>query len=148
MTVRERDKVEKADKREQIMHAAERLFASRRLHEITLDEVASRAGVRKGTIYLYCKDKDDLFSQTATAGFAELCDLLRQAVPTDDDFAGQLLGACRQITAFFEGRRPLFSMMQAEENLLVFFHAEFPDRWLTRRRLLVDTVDGILLKGV
>lgn len=145
MTVREREKV---DKREQIMHAAEWLFANRRLHEITLDEVAGRAGVGKGTIYLHFKDKDDLFFQTATAGFDELCDLLHSAVPTEDDFAGQLLGACRQITAFFDGRRQLFAMMQAEENRLAFFHGELRDRWMARRRNLIAALAGILRKGV
>jgi AcrR family transcriptional regulator len=142
------DTSDKPDKREQIMQAAEGLFASRRLHEITLDEVASRAGVGKGTIYLYFKDKDDLFFQTATAGFDEMCDLLRRTVPTESDFAGQLLGACRQITAFFEGRRQLFAMMQAEENRMAFFQGELRDRWLARRRRLIDALAGILRKGV
>ena len=68
------------DKRLAIMQAAESLFTSRRLHEITLDDVAREAQVGKGTIYRYFQDKDDLFFQTATQGFDELCDLLQQRV--------------------------------------------------------------------
>ena len=39
-------------KERRIMEAAERLFTSRRFHEITLEEVAQAAKVGKGTIYL------------------------------------------------------------------------------------------------
>ncbi|RPI59812.1 MAG: TetR/AcrR family transcriptional regulator, partial [Planctomycetaceae bacterium] len=65
------------DKRLQIMQAAEKLFTSRRFHEVTTDDIAKSAHVGKGTIYNYFKDKDDMFFQMATNGFDELCDLLQ-----------------------------------------------------------------------
>ena len=40
-------------------------------------KVKSEAKVGKGTIYLYFENKDDLFFQTATWGFEELCELLK-----------------------------------------------------------------------
>ena len=53
----------KDNKREKILNALENLLPGRRFHEITLDEVAKNAQVGKGTIYLYFKDKDALFSE-------------------------------------------------------------------------------------
>ena len=53
----------KDNKREQILNALESLLPGRRFHEITLDEVARSAGVGKGTIYLYFRDKDSLFAE-------------------------------------------------------------------------------------
>ena len=64
------------DKRQEIMGAAASLFANRRYHELTLDKVAKKAKVGKGTIYLYFKDKDDLFRQTAKWGFEQFCESL------------------------------------------------------------------------
>ena len=75
--------MENSDKRQSIMQTAERLFKSRRIHEITLDEVAQKAKVGKGTIYLHFQNKDDLFFQVATSGFDELCGLVREQVPTE-----------------------------------------------------------------
>ena len=43
------------------MRAAEKLFTSRRYHEISLDAVVQEARVGKGTIYRYFQSKDDLF---------------------------------------------------------------------------------------
>ena len=53
----------KDNKREKILNALEQLLPGKRFHEITLDEVAKIAQVGKGTIYLYFKDKDSLFSE-------------------------------------------------------------------------------------
>ena len=46
----------------QILDAAFQVFGSRGLHQATLEEVASRAGISKGTIYLYFPSKAALFT--------------------------------------------------------------------------------------
>ena len=135
-------------KRAEIMQAAERLFTSRRFHEITLDEVAREAGVGKGTIYRCFQDKDDLFFQTATRGFDELCELMEREVHPDAPFPEQLLGVCRQIGQFFEHRHRLLRMMQAEEGRALWSRGTIREKWLARRAKLAAAVAGILAKGV
>jgi AcrR family transcriptional regulator len=44
------------------LEAAFRVFGSRGLHQATLEDVARRAGISKGTIYLYFPSKAALFS--------------------------------------------------------------------------------------
>ena len=130
------------------MQAAEKLFTSRRLHEITLDEVAQAAKVGKGTIYRYFQDKDDLFFETATSGFGEMCELLVNKVPQDEPFAAQLQAACTQISQFFDRRRQLFQMMQNEENRMNWLRGDLQGRWMTRRKALVEALAAMLRKGV
>jgi AcrR family transcriptional regulator len=130
------------------MRAAEKLFARRRLHEITLDDVVHEARVGKGTVYRYFQDKDDLFFETATKGFDELCALLTREVPADAPFGDQLLAACRQISDFFARRRRLFRMMQAEEARLHGTTGPVRRRWRRRRKKLVAAVAAILRSGV
>lgn len=137
----------RSDKREQIMQVAERLFTSQRLHEITLDQIAREAKVGKGTIYTYFADKDDLFFQVATRGFDELCGLLERRVADDAPFAEQLRQACAAISAFFDRRRQLFRMIQTEDARMPLCRGQVKQRWLERRRLLVDALGGILRKG-
>jgi AcrR family transcriptional regulator len=133
-------------RRQQIMKAAERLFGTGRIHEVTLDEVARAARVGKGTIYRHFQDKDDLFFQTATSGFDDLCEVLQRRVPDEGRLEGRLLAACQQIVAFFDRRRHLIRMMQAEEG-----HARRApnawERWKQRRRRLVAAVADILAQG-
>jgi len=137
----------RSDKRQQIMKAAERLFANRRFHELTLDMVAEAAKVGKGTIYRYFKDKDDLFYQTATSGFEDLHALLRADVPSDWDFRDRLLDACVKITDFFARHRQLFRIMQDEEGRLIWGTSKLRERWMAEREKLVAAVAGILRRG-
>ncbi|HXG17787.1 MAG TPA: TetR/AcrR family transcriptional regulator [Methylomirabilota bacterium] len=65
-----------AERPEEISAAALRVFARRGLHQTTLDDVAKEAGVSKGTIYLYFKNKEDLFIAAA-----------QQVVPALDELA-------------------------------------------------------------
>ncbi len=138
----------KRDRHAEIMQAAEKLFTSRRFHEITLDDVVAEAGVGKGTVYRYFRNKDDLFFQTATRGFDELCELLTRNVPASAPFPRQLLSACRQVSAFFRGRRQLFRMMQSEGARMYWFRGDTRQRWMDRRRKLVSAVAHIIRKGV
>lgn len=50
-------------RRQAILDAALDLFAANGFAATRLDEVAEKAGVAKGTIYLFFKDKEDLFQQ-------------------------------------------------------------------------------------
>jgi AcrR family transcriptional regulator len=138
----------KPGKREQIMRAAERLFTSRRLHEIKMDDVAHAAGVGKGTIYLYFKDKDDLFFQTAISGFDQLCELVRQEVPRDVLFDRQLLSLCVQISNFFSRRRQLFQMMQTEDRRMAWCRGAFREHWFEHRKKLATAVAEVISRGM
>ena len=53
----------KADKRESILNAATRAFERLGFRKTSMGQIAERAGVGKGTIYLACKSKEDLFYQ-------------------------------------------------------------------------------------
>ena len=138
----------KRDRRAEIMRAAEKLFTSRRYHQISLDDVAHDAKVGKGTIYRYFKNKEDLFLQTASSGFEELCDLIGRGVRRDGSFREELLGACRQISDFFVRRRQLFRMMQSEHLRMFWRRGEVRKRWRERRKKLVAAVAVIVGKGV
>ena len=50
---------------EEILDAAMRVFCRRGFHKTNLEEVAREAGISKGTIYLYFKNKEDLFIAAA-----------------------------------------------------------------------------------
>ncbi len=135
------------DKRLRIMQAAEALFSSRRFHEITLDAVAKRADVGKGTIYLYFSDKEDVFFQTALAGFDELCALLTNT-PHDEDFPKVLRQTCETISGFFRRRRPLFRIVHTEGDRAMGRGGSLRQRWMNRRKELTAALAAIIARGV
>src|SRR6202158_3269455 len=56
-------KTRSAERRDAILAAALDEFAARGFAATRLDDVARRAGVAKGTIYLYFRDKESLFQE-------------------------------------------------------------------------------------
>lgn len=136
----------RGDRRTEIMRAAETLFTSRRVHEVTLDDVAKAAKVGKGTIYRYFADKDDLIRQTVDSGFEEMCELL-QRLPEGRPFQERLLEVCQTIAKFFESRHQLMEMMHSEEMRLMHLHVANRERRLQQRNKLIAAIAGILAQG-
>lgn len=62
----------RGDKRERILDAAVRVFASKSFYTATVAEIAREAGVADGTIYLYFKNKDDLLISLFEERMAEI----------------------------------------------------------------------------
>src|SRR5580658_4684984 len=60
------------NKRKVIVQTAIRLFSEQPFHKVRLDDVAAAAGVGKGTVYIYFKNKEDLYYSMIYDGLADL----------------------------------------------------------------------------
>jgi len=77
------DRGDRADKRERILDAAERIFARHGFFSARVSEIAKEAGVADGTIYLYFKSKDDLLISLFERRMKQVNDGLRQVIAAD-----------------------------------------------------------------
>ncbi|MBR3650726.1 MAG: TetR/AcrR family transcriptional regulator, partial [Victivallales bacterium] len=102
--------VKTKEKRDQILKAAEELFASRRYDEITMDEIAQLAQVGKGTLYRYFSSKEALLYAILQTGHEDLVASIRAAAMKKGSFQEILTGVCRQIAVSHERRHPMFHM--------------------------------------
>ena len=104
------------DKRERILAAATAVFAERDFHQVLVSEVASRAGVGKGTVYLYFPTKDHLHRGALGASLERVAAEVEGAAAADAP-AGEVL---RQIVAvilrFFWRRQHLLTLVQRYEQ--------------------------------
>ncbi len=73
----------RAERREAILAAALEEFSARGFAATRLDDVARRAGVAKGTIYLYFRDKESLFQELVRAMVSPLVGAI-EAAPLRD----------------------------------------------------------------
>jgi AcrR family transcriptional regulator len=68
------------DRPREICAAALEVFAEKGFAAAKLDEIAKRAGVSKGTLYLYFKDKEELFRAVVRDTIAPNVEMLRAAL--------------------------------------------------------------------
>jgi AcrR family transcriptional regulator len=62
MGIRERKERERERRRQQIMVAAKRVFTNKGFSKATMEDIATEAELSPGTLYLYFKNKDELYA--------------------------------------------------------------------------------------
>lgn len=64
--------------KEKIIDNAQAIFANRGFFKTTVEDIAQATGVAKGTIYLYFKDKQELYTATIDAHFSRVLSILTE----------------------------------------------------------------------
>jgi AcrR family transcriptional regulator len=132
MAVRKSD----PNKRAQILRAATDVFSAREFHTVPVEDVATAAGVGKGTLYLYFPTKEQLFYATILEALDVLLAELASAIR---GLAGEeaLRAFTRCLMGFFWRRRHLAVLMARYEHKQREPEGE---PWRQRRARLVTLV--------
>lgn len=97
-----------------IQDAVIRVIALKGLADATMQDIADEAGIAKGTIYLYFKDRQVLLEQTVEAKFSELNRRLDEAfASTDGSYAERFTRIVRTQVGFFEENAGFFRVLIA-----------------------------------
>ena len=91
---RERNKQEKFDR---IVAAASELFAVHGVDEVTTQEIADKADIGTGTLFLYAKTKGELLLLVQNAHYAEAREQGRRSAETTPDVLDAVLAIVRPI---------------------------------------------------
>jgi TetR/AcrR family transcriptional regulator len=79
MGIIERKEREKIQRKNDIINAAEEVFFSKGINFATMDDVAEKAELSKGTIYLYFKNKEELYLAIACRALEILYQMFEKA---------------------------------------------------------------------
>lgn len=82
----------RGERRRDLLEAAESVLVEKGMTALTVDEVTARAGVAKGTFYLYFQSRDDVLAALRESFVEHLVALQRAELETlpDDDWPGRL----------------------------------------------------------
>lgn len=80
MGIRERRQREKERRCNDIIDAAEEVFFSKGMEETTMEDVAEKAELSKGTLYLYFKNKQELYLGITKRGLEILTGMFQDAM--------------------------------------------------------------------
>ena len=101
----------KERKRRTIIRASLRVFARKGYETTALDEVARAARLAKGTLYLYFKDKQDLYSQVMLNVLERLETYVSGQIEETQDPFEQMEAIARAQIAFFASNRGYFRLL-------------------------------------
>jgi TetR/AcrR family transcriptional regulator len=116
MGIAERRGREKEKRRRDILDAAEKLFFSKGFDAVTMDDVAGAAELSKGTLYLYFKNKIDIYFAISCRGLEILIGLFSQVLHGTEPGLLKVKGIGEAYCHFFKHYPNYF-------NALVFWDA-------------------------
>jgi AcrR family transcriptional regulator len=108
--MRSKEEVVQEFRVQSLRDAAMRVIARRGMAAATMQEIADEAGVAKGTIYLYFKDRDELVDSTFESALRQLHERIDAAVEAEGTIEGKLRAGIRTILSFFKGNREFFRL--------------------------------------
>jgi len=130
--LRTRNKLEKLRR---IREAAQNLFVAKGFDDTTMREIAVRAGVGLGTIFLYAKNKRDLLFLTINEPLENVTQQAEDAVDPRASLIDNLLSVARPHYRFF-GRQPALSRLALREMIFYESGAQAVPFQKTRERLI------------
>lgn len=105
-----------AFRRKEILHAAIKEIGHRGLVRVTMDDCARAAGVAKGTLYLYFKDKNSLVASAIQWGFDRLRMEMEKIATQDLPVADKLRRMLIVQLSFFDSNRQLYRAFLEEKG--------------------------------
>jgi len=133
-----------AERRQAIIDAALEEFISRGFTATRLDDVARRAGVAKGTIYLHFKDKESMFEELIRTALVPLIGRLHAPPPIGGSVRDAVEGFARTFIAEVAStkRGDIVRLIVAEgprfPAIADFYYREVVSRGLAGMRALIE----------
>lgn len=144
---------ERLNRRNEILQASWKVFASKDYDSATLDDIAEAAEISKGTIYLYFKNKADLFISTLEIGIEKLSSIIGEVIASNDDPVTGVKEIIKRQMDFCEENLDFFKILFSERS-----HFEVHSRTADRRDLKkhakslllqnVDTLADYIQRGI
>lgn len=135
----------RAEKRERILAAASRVFASRSYHLVSMDQVSETARVGKGTLYRYFPSKEHLYLAVVAGAFDLLIRRLEQEETAAGPPAEALSRMIQAIVDTFARHLPYLRLMQQGDARLLLRKKEVVR---ARRARMTGVLGRVLERGV
>ena len=151
MSSQERREKERENRRSAILKAARKLFFDRGFKSVTVDNIAAKAEVSKGSVYLYFKSKEEIYTQILiNDNIAAFEDSKNKFSAKEAPAVELLLGFADNYINYFLDDNELFRilmtfMLHANDMILT---DEQNSQLIQTTHANIDVVYEILQKGV
>src|SRR5215510_2081008 len=131
-----------------ILEAARKVFAKKGFNGATVDDVATAAGVAKGTVYLYYRSKREIYFAALKFGIEQMYSALVDELRSRSTTEQKLKSLIAAKLAYFDENRDFFKIFYSELGRIPThpggIDSEFKALYLEQARL----VESILKEGI
>ena len=140
---------EREGRRQEILAAAKAVFGKKGFDGAVLDEIAAQAEFSKATLYLYFKDKHDLFYAVLEDGLDKLLLKVREIRDRDLPPVAKLEEMIRGVMAYTEEDRDFFRVLTPERaGLTDSRHPELKERVHPKLDAFIGLAASVIEHGI
>ncbi len=110
MAVKHRKERERLARRQLILDAAIQVFAEKGFHQATMDDVADRAELGKGTLYYYFRSKDEILLQLLENNTREFFEEILQSISSEKNVIQMIRKVLLFYASYFNEHRLFFNI--------------------------------------
>lgn len=134
----------KADRPDEIVAAAIEVFSEKGFAAARLDDIAARAGVSKGALYLYFATKEDIFRAVIEQGVAPNLGLVQAAIAANGQSFPDLLRAFTAIISNLAASSPVGGIIK----MVIGESRNFPELARTWHDSLISPALGAMTAAI
>ena len=108
----------KQEKLERVLDQASELFANSEFHQVSMEDIATRAGVGKGTLYNLFESKEDLYFSIIRERLNQLLDILENTYNRRNDTMKNLRSLIIHLHKFMSKHRHFYRIWKREEGVI------------------------------
>ena len=146
-STRTKEEVIKDFRTEEIVRAARRVIGESGFDEASMERIAHEAGISKGTIYLYFRNKEELLAHVAEHGFGDLMERARLATTRARGAGPKLVALMRAALEHTSENREIFRVLQERTQLGLVSESLLATKLEHNREDLLRFVTGIVERG-
>ena len=137
----------KSEKYQTILYSAGAIFAEHGFHKATISQIAAKAGVADGTLYLYFKNKDDILYQYISYKTEVVFEKMRAAVDKGKNAEEKLRMLIRCHLEEFQNDKNMAVIFQSEARYLRDIQSQIKDISKMYLDLLSDIIEQGQIEG-
>lgn len=145
---KERQEKKKRIRKEQLIDAAEKVFIRHGYDTTTLEMVADELGYTKRTLYLYFRDKDDIFFAVTLKGLSGLHRVLAQSLQGEGNGLDRMFSLGTAYYRYFREHPEYFEFNRIFETKMYYFQKELNEdsgEFAFKCQEVNDTISRLLL---
>ncbi|HPW68911.1 MAG: TetR/AcrR family transcriptional regulator [Desulfomonilia bacterium] len=134
------------EKLTRIYEAGLRVFARYGYRRTRVEDIADELGMTKGNLYLYVKDKRDLYEKAVSHGLLQWQAMVARSIEKIDDVCEQFLALCRKGYTYLSRDVSLRSVLINDPSIFPLSSRE--DRFAEINRASMDLLRSVLTRGI
>lgn len=136
-------------RKDEILKAARKVIAEKGWGKATIEEVAEKAGIAKGTVYIYFKNKDELFSSALLDVTDRVIDAIEKAVSKNGAVTKKLEAVVKTQLSFIEKEMNFLRVFLTERPMICIGSGDELNRLMyEKKERLIEIISSIIEKGI